>query len=241
MKLEYTDIIDKHKGSKCVIVAHGPSLNEYIDKLPKYKKDGHVIIGCNNWNEFYEKTPPHYWVNVNTIDTIKSMKTLINKYECVFLYADSVDLTDKKWIDENIISNYLNYDQRHFGGKPCFDCRKHGCSKTFNANRLTIQEELQKYTNHHSHYSPGDTVTLHMMAFAVLMGCTEIYIIGADLNYKLGYAHNSTNRNPIDSFDDFYERILDDMKLILDSCKDTINIYNTNVNTTWDLFPIKQI
>lgn len=57
---------------------------------------------------------------------------------------------------------------------------------------LTVQEKLQEETGYHQHYSSGDTVLLHAIAFAIIMGCNPIYITGLDLNYCAGYA-SSTN------------------------------------------------
>lgn len=93
--------------------------------------------------------------------------------------------------------------------------------------RLTIQEELQRKTNHHEHYSPGDTVILHAISFAVIMGCNPIYVAGMDLDYSGGYVNN----NPSPS-DDVWQRqqrnLINDIRIINESAKN-INVDIINI------------
>jgi len=243
MKLNIDNIVDEHKGKKCICVGHGPSLTPYLEKIPKLKNSGYTILGCNNWNEFYPDCPPSYWLNANTVDNSTNLMDLINKYKSIWVYADSVDLTDNSWIENNIQTDYLPYDQRHFNNSPCPE-RKRCCN--FIQDRLTIQEELQKYTKHNVHYNTGDTVVLHMLAFAIIMGFTEINCVGLDFDYHLGYAKNTTGRKPPSTnyFDDnrYGRRILNDIKIISDSAKNiNTKMINLNKNTTWKTFEIGEI
>ena len=41
-------------------------------------------------------------------------------------------------------------------------------------DRLTIQEYLQEISGCDQHYSTGDTVAFHAIAFAIIMGCNPI-------------------------------------------------------------------
>lgn len=238
MKLEIKDIVDRHKNKKCLVIGHGKSLNPYLDKLPELKNKGYVIIGCNNWNEFYPKVIPDYWVNANTVDNVTNQMPLINTYKPVWVYADSVDLKDKNWVGSNIKTDYLPFDQRHFNKQQCHVCDTFGCKKNLE-DRLTIQEELQEYTRYNKHYGTAETVILHSMAFAVIMGCKEIYLLGVDLDYKVGYANNTTDRKQPETylFDKHKESILNDIQIVSDSVAliDT-KIYNTNLNSQWDIF-----
>jgi hypothetical protein len=52
----------------------------------------------------------------------------------------------------------------------------------------TLQEFLQDMSGHDQHMGPGQTVGLYCIAFAIIMGCSPIYISGLDLDYGLGYA-----------------------------------------------------
>ena len=240
MKLKIADIIDKHKGKKCIVIGHGASLNPYIKELKKYKDAGYIIIGCNNWSEFYPDCTPHYWLNANTVDNVTNQMSLINQYKPVWVYADSVDLKSKEWIDKNIEVDYLPYDQRHFGSQKCDVCDTFGCVSSL-TDRLTIQEELQMYTGHNVHYSTGDTVALHSIAFGIIMGCSEIYLMGIDLDYRAGYAKNNSGRQSPDlsyfDADRYGRNIITDMLTIKESV-DLIGtkIYNTNKDANWDVF-----
>ena len=238
MILKFNDIINKHKGKKAVIVGHGPSSNQYLDQLNTYKDNGYIIFGCNYWYNFYTCCSPHYWVMANTICTPKTEQIQINKNDAVLLYADSVYSREIDWIKENIAVDYLPYDQRHFNGKKCSVCDRVGCISVLNPSRLTIQEELQKYTGFDLHYSSGDTVALHMIAFSILMGCSEVFLLGLDLNYELGYAKNTKNYPvPYDSFkytDSKGKNILNDINIIINSAKKIgVNIINTNRQSGW--------
>jgi hypothetical protein len=245
MQLKFKDVINKHKGKKCIVVGHGPSLNSYLDKLSLYKKNDYIIIGCNNWDEFYIDTPPHYWVNANNQDDTKVFLKNINTYKPIWVYADSVDLTDYSWIDENIKTDYLPYDQRHFYGKKCYLC-ENGCGKNFNSQRLTIQEELQKYTGFEKAYGAGHTVALHMLSLSILLGFSEIYVVGLDFDYHKGYAKNSTNRPTpeVNYFDinKYGHEVLKDVEIIGDSAKKIgTKMYNLNKESNWKFLEFKDL
>ena len=47
------------------------------------------------------------WLLANTIQTIKTTTDCLNSSNTVLCYSDSIDYTDKKWIDDNITGNYL--------------------------------------------------------------------------------------------------------------------------------------
>jgi hypothetical protein len=111
--------------------------------------------------------------------------------------------------------NYIGYDQRHFNNSKCNNC-PNGCDN-FIEDRLTIQEELQNFTNYNKRYSSGDTVAVHMLALSILLGCKKIYITGVDLDYTKGY-YNSSMLNG-DSFDPYLQNILNDLKIINSSAK----------------------
>jgi hypothetical protein len=246
MKLSIADIIDNHPWGKCLVIGHGPSLNKYIPRLASLKAQGYIIIGCNNWNEFYPSCPPHYSVNANFDDNSVNMLGITNFYKVTWIYADSVDLTDQDWMAQNYGGDFLPYDQRHFEGKECKVCHSYGCNKYRDPKRLTIQEELQKYTGYHKHYGTGHTVVLHSMAFAILMGFSEIYLIGLDFDYRKGYALNHSGRqvpNQPRYFDrDVWGReIFEDIETINNSAKNVgTQIFNTNENSPWGIVEYKE-
>jgi hypothetical protein len=226
MNFDLNDIIDKHKNAPAIVMAHGPSLNEYVGLLLQYPR--HIKFDCNEWFQF-NPIEPDYWVLANSMFTIRSQLAVMNKFNGMLLYSDSVDTTDANWVKQNLKINYLPYDQRHFG----------------NPQRLTIQEKLQNVSGYNERYSTGDTVSVHMIAFAILMKCNPIYIVGMDLDYNKGYA-NYTGYMPFlppQSFESqFQKNILNDYRILNESAKKlNIQIINLNKNSFFDTFTIGEL
>ena len=209
VRLEISNIINKHAYQPAIILGHAPSLDAIKDDLLKYKEAGYILMGVNQWFDLYP-TVPNYWTMASTVDTPMNYMKVINTCKLDVLYADSVDLVDKEWLDTVCENDYLAFDQRHFKGKECSVCNTFGCSKYLNTRRLTLQEELMKYTKSNFHYGSGSTGCLHACAFAILMGCDPIYITGIKLDYRVGYANRL---NPDVSFSpDVKETDFDELK-----------------------------
>lgn len=243
MNKQFKDIIDKHKNKPCLVVAHGPSLTDYLDKIQQYKERGFVIIDCNDFYNFHDVTPT-YIMFASSENTMLANKKKLNKLNTTVVYADSADLTDKKWIEENITCDYLPYDQRHFDGKKCVVCNSFGCGKNFISNRRTIQEELQIFTGHNTHYGTGDTVTLHMLSLSILLGCNPIYVVGFELDYTKGYAKSKVPLNvpPPSSFTSYTDNLMNDLTIIRDSAKNIgTEVINLNKETTFDILKSGEI
>lgn len=251
MKLDIPSIINKHKGKTAFIIANGPSTRKNIDLLKKIainKKDKYVIFVCNEIDDMLknidlnliEHLNPDYWVIANTILTVQARHNnynILKNNGGVLIYADSVDITKEP---QNLLEiDYLPYDQRHFMHSNCpikdqhFGCCTH-CEHVM-PYRLTVQEELQKYTGYNRHYGTASTVALHMLAFSVLMGCKKVYLSGIDLNYKLGYFDNLTIN--YDSFEPYIQDILEDFRIIKESAE---NI-NTEIINLSDISILKTI
>lgn len=243
MELIFRDIIDSHLGEEAFIIAHGPSLNNYIPKIPEFAKEG-VLIGCNEWFPIYS-TPPAYWVLSNNVMTIRTEIDTMNMLagKTTIVYADTVDNTDKNWIYDNLKADYLPYDQRHKKGKPCNPEDK--CCFHLNPYRLTIQEEVQKYTGYHEIFYGGDTVILHCLSLAILLGCNPINIIGIDLDYKKGYANNNCNLiskiSYLDTFDDIRDRLILHLQILVNSAKNINRVVQTpHKNLLWGCLEYKE-
>ena len=103
----------------------------------------------------------------------------------------------------------------------------------------TIQEELQRLSAAEKHYSTGDTVAFHAIAFAIMMGCNPIYVTGLDLNYSHGYS-NEKKEIPMGHYtmwQDNSENLLSDMEILNESAKlRQIRIINLNKESWHDVF-----
>lgn len=223
MKLEFKDVINKESGKTAIAIGMGPSLGKHIEQINKLSQNkAYVIISCNDVDKF-TSINPHYWVWANSEDNIKKTYQRLNSKTAIVVYADSVDLTPRNKVASLLSVDYLPYDQRHTqnnhrcGGGKCCDFAIPG--------RLTIQEELKKYTNYNKLYGAGNTVALHMLSLGVLLGCKNIFVTGVDLDYSKGYVHghNAAQARAAhgrsESFTRNLSTILSDVEVIRDSAK----------------------
>lgn len=238
MKLEFKDIYNKHKNIPANVICLGGSLSKYRDEI-EHNSDNKITLSLNLWFKHINKIPD-YWLFANPSVTIKAMYGKIIKYRCghtpCIIYADSVDLTDKNEVKNYFLKDidYIGYDQRHFNNKPClsgvyYQDGKICCGHIEN-NRLTIQEELQRFTGYSKRYSPGDTAGLHVISSAILLGCNPIIVYGMDLDYRTGYAqvinndisdlsYDITIIPPPNMFDCCISNIRNDLDIIINSAK----------------------
>jgi hypothetical protein len=171
-----------------------------------------------------------FWVIASSVMTIDFMYERFNsKPNTTVLYADTADVSEKDYADRMLSVNYIPYDQRHFGGMNCTDLISselsllggydpaNKCCKHIIQGRKTIQERLMNFTGYERHYGTGDSVAVHMLALAVLLGLNPIYICGVDLDYSKGYVDEKTT-NP-DSFDPWLDRLGSDFSIINESAK----------------------
>ena len=307
MKLEYNDIIDKHKNTPCVVALHGPSLNNHKNQIEALQREKKILrISVNEWYDFFNEKPD-YWVVSNGEFTIEASihgsklwskrnypHNVFNNYNIPLIYSCIADLTDFDFIDKHLTCDYLPFDTRHFKQHSCIQILKnfknhyeknknlnfcfygnnkqmwqkpnvkdypdwfkkihgrigHGwsinskCCK--NKLDITLQEKLQQLSNHSRHMSPGYTVGLSAVCFALLMGCNPIYISGLDLDYTLGYAGSI---NDVDHFswinmgnighwkDAYRDFLLDDMTILKESAELLdVKIINLNKNAWYNTF-----
>ena len=166
------EIINTEKNKTAFVCGLGPSLSESIEYIRKNRNE--IVLICCNDIDLVTGLSPDYWVFANSLQTVKYMFDRFQKNpKSTIVHSDSVDVTPRKWIEENLFNlNYIGYDQRHFDNSKCNNC-PNNC-ENFIDGRLTIQEELQKFTSHNIRYSPGDTVALHMLSLSILLGCKKI-------------------------------------------------------------------
>lgn len=243
MRLETKDILNKHRGQSAFIIGHGPSLNPHIDRIKDYRDKGFILFGCNEWYYIYD-TAPNYLVYASSVDTMMKNKDMLNSHagKTVAIYADSADVTNREWVASNVVCDYMPYDQRHFGGAQCGSIV---CCPHIIPGRLTVQEELQRYSGADKHYGGGDTVALHMLSFAILMGCDPIYFVGIEIDYSIGYAKNKgslASKVPPNDYDNWRDRIYSDFTIIRDAANRVgTKMINLNKNSRFNHFEIGDI
>tara|TARA_R110000824_G_scaffold2474_6_gene11482 strand:+ start:135 stop:998 length:864 start_codon:yes stop_codon:yes gene_type:complete len=240
--LEGFDKICDLKGSflnkPALVMGHGPSLLD-IDK-EKYKS--HLKITCNNFHKinFLDDFRPDFWCAANSYDSIKvpfkicleeKIKTLVT----VPRLQEFSDLLEIAREDEKMHMVYpWLWEHQIFQNLLAQD---HGLRKT---------------------YSRCNTVTNHMIAFALWLGCNPISVTGFDLSFHgalaatgmthAGYSNSEVSSGEatmgegriggkfksIDAFDDPRERrqILGDLKYLctLASSK-KVQIHNLSYET----------
>lgn len=229
MKLEFKDVINKESDKSAIVIGTGPSLGKHIDRINQLKNNGFVLICCNDI-DVYTSIIPDYWVLANSEATIKTIHDRLNNKKTIVVYSDSVDLTPREDVDALLKVDYLPYDQRHFDGNKC---GAGACCKHIVPGRLTIQEELQKYTGHHTRPVHSGTVAVQMLPLAILLGCKNIYVTGVDLDYSGGGYVNGQDKarahqlhSQPESFAANLPSILETMAIIRDSATNIgVNIY----------------
>lgn len=251
MKIDLTQVINLEKNKIGCVCGLGPSLKKYLEQFEYLSKHSnhHIFLSCNEVDEM-TKIQVDYWIIANSINTIDKWHTKFNNHPNTTLaYADSVDLTNKNLVDNLLDIKYIPYDQRHFKNLTCnqllnSELKSLGgydpsgnCCKHIIKYRLTIQEELQKISKYKNHYGTGDSIAVHMLALAVIIGCNPIYISGVDLNYNLGYVDGITQPWNNDSFEQYMPQILKDFSIINESAKN-IGIEIINLS---EISPLKNI
>ena len=116
-----------------------------------------------------------------------------------------------------------------------------------NPPRTTLQEYLQNLTGASQHYSTGDTVSMHAIAFAIIMGCNPIYISGLDLDYNKGYANSDKDdwkakaQGP-NAWTPVRENLQNDIRVLSESAKKRgIEIINLNPDPWYDSFEVGKL
>ncbi len=232
MEISFKNLHNINRNKIGLCIASGPSLRQYIkliENISINNRNEYSLFSVNDVDKWYNFNSD-YRIFANSEDTIvKNFKHFRKNKKSKIIFADTVDLTNK-WVYKFLLYglDYLPYDQRHFHAKSCKPVSL--CCNKINKNRLTIQEELQLFTNSKIRYGTGHTVALHMLAFSILTGCKTIYIFGVDLNYKLGYSN--PNVINLDSFDKYLIEIIHDFEIIYKSAKNIgINIFSTSKNS----------
>ena len=213
----YEDILNKHKNKPAIVLGHGPSMSPLIPHIGKLNEK-FLTISCNEWFLFFND-PIDYWVVANSVFTMNKNVNNFNRFpNTKLIYADVADSSFDKRIADGLKNDYMLYTERDVD------------------NRIPIYIKLQEYCNYEINYRSYGTVALHMLAFAVLMGCNPIYITGVDLDYNKGYALERKSRNP-DSFEKDKYIIINSFDIIKKSANNIgVQIYGIGTQPSHGVF-----
>ena len=201
---------DFHKNKPAVVLSHGPSLLE----LDKESYKSYVKITCNDFHlipDFFgEDFQPDYWVAANSYEALKEPLRECQKRKINSLITIPLKTEFEKILEE--------FDDDSFEIYPWLWEYK------------VFQSMLASKYGFKSTYSHCNTVTNHMIALALFLGCNPIHVTGFDLSYsealsKTGHTHAGYTNEKIKSsktsqelyaFDDPFERkqIINDLQYL---------------------------
>jgi hypothetical protein len=229
---DLTEYINKESGKTAYVCALGPSLKPYINSLKN--DESSFIISCNEVDTMTQLIPKYWVLSQRNELNIINMSERIKKYpETIIVHGDSMDETPRSWILENVINTYVGFDQRHFESKRC--PHSSNCCGNLIENRKTIQEILKELSGYDKLFGTGHTVSIFMIALAVILGAKKIYIFGMELNYSVGYVDGVTTNHH--DFGPYIREILEDVDTIYQSAKLLgAEIINMSENS-----PLKQV
>lgn len=225
-----SDIIGLHKGKAGYVCGMGPSLRTQLKNFAELSKnkDANIFVCCNDY-DLVTEINADFWVIASSVMTVEKLHSRFNaKPNTTLVYADSVDTINVESADKLLNVNYIPYDQRHFLKLRCsellsnlslqhlggYDAAEKCCP---NLKSETIQECLQRISGHDKHYGTGETVALHMLALAIILGLSPIYIIGVELDYTQGYVDSRITND--DTFEHWMPNLLRDFSIINESAK----------------------
>ena len=219
---------DRYKDSPALVMGLGPSLLD----IDKKKYQNHLKIVCNNFhkvdNFFDDSFKPNFSYDALREPFSVCLERNINIIISIPIkkeFENILEISKNKGFKDNLISTWLWGD------------------------KLFQNVLSQKYSTQ-SKYSHCNTITNHMIGYALWMGCNPINIVGFDLSYskslnKIGYTHagfsDATNKQKEnDPFQDPSQRsqIINDLKYLCSIAKKN-NIKINNLSYKLNGLPYK--
>ena len=207
-----------HVGDRCFIVATGPSLT--IADLEKLY--GEFTFGMNSICKIYSQTswrPTVYAIQDENV--YKSMEADILKW-----YAGQNNI----WISDLIANNF----------KVPGNYRQFPLNRAYHDNELELRKFFVQFSDDcYSIVYDGYSITYSLIQFAIYMGFSEIYLLGADCSYKLGEKNHFVESGFIDKYAHCsYDRMMSGyIKAKEYSDKNNIKIVNCTRGGMLELFP----
>lgn len=201
---------DRHKGKRCFIVATGPSLTQ--DDFLSLKDE--VTIGVNGlclWFEEMQQETNYFLVSDDDV------------------YARVADTLGKTKKSEVFISERIRKTQK--------------VNKKFILfpvdiwNRFISSLKMKKFSRDFSICSyDEETVVFHALQLAVYMGCSEIYLLGTDCNYKQPKAYAVDHGKKVDQ--DVGNKMIETYKIVKRyEQKYNFKVFNATRGGMLEVFP----
>lgn len=221
-ELFYNNEIDQfrdiHKGQRCFVVATGPSLR--IEDLDTLHRNGEICISMNSVFKAFGKTSwrPDYY-------TLSDWRTFdANRDTILQMDIREKFIADMAWV---------------FSRQDTIPANVH----IWHLIRVLVAmgEERQFWAEFSKGgFGPGTIMTEAAIPLAMFMGCTEIYLLGADCTL----AEDSKKQHFVEDYDNFSKAILDvdglfDAYRHIKSYIDErgIKIYNATRGGALEIFP----
>ena len=160
------ELKDKYKDKSAIILALGPTLLEF----DKQEYEDCLKITCNEFwkvpNFFYDKYKPDFWVAANSLAAVKKSFSICSEQNINAFITIPNKGEFERFLENAKKNKKIDLVIPWLWGQYMFQimlARKYDCPWA---------------------YSRGNTVTLHMIAFALWLGCKEIYITGFDMSYS---------------------------------------------------------
>jgi hypothetical protein len=184
--------INREKDRPCLIAGTAPSVLDF-----PFKEFNGVYIVCGDAPVRLKKCfKPNYWVNANTFFPIPEKHLeIINCFtDMVFIFSDTAAYSYRpvniNYLRSHLKVNWFAFDHSHFDRIKCEN--KRYCCELLDIypERITIQEYFQKRYNLPGHYSTASTGAIHALTFAILLGCSPIYLHGIEIpKYSHDYVY----------------------------------------------------
>lgn len=151
---------DKHIGEEIVLIGGGPSINKLDLSLLANK----TTIACNAFHLKMEELDwePTYYVVEDPLPAKENREEINREISSIKLFPNEFRRFLKRTGDYDV---YVNFR------------RSYGIGKNSVWPRFNEKDNLDFYW--------GGTVMFFSIQLAVLLGCSKIYLIGVDLNYKI--------------------------------------------------------
>jgi len=212
---------NKHKGERCIIVGHGPSLNKTNFDL--IRNENFMTVGCFFKSMHKFRIKPKYWC-------------VTDMYELAHFHKDLLKLDIPLFLTEEAGKWFLkkkDYYMKDASNDPIV-IRPYGYMGTWD-----------KFSKDLTKGAYGGTVILSCLQIAYYLGFKEVYLIGCDCDSRQG----RTFIDGTDEFSDKIEDNLEGWKIMFErykTCKkafeeDGRKIYNATVGGRLEVFERKRL